>query len=170
MAIAKNYKYMKNAGATPRFEEAFAFKHILNAEDSALFLANSNPLDKVGARLTVGTVGLLPNSERAYTQAMNRFNTPGVTTTTETILEAADDPPKPMATKAKSGRVTYHLLVVRGWKFIRIDNNNQAPNHTKYEAQLAAQFTTRREANLSCMASPGVVNHWDQSQNGAWFG
>ena len=51
-----------------------------------------------------------------------------------------------------------------------IDNDNKAPNYTKYEAQLVAQFTTRRRANMSCMGAQGVVNHWDQLQNRTWFG
>ena len=60
--------------------------------------------------------------------------------------------------------------VVRGWKFERIDNNFLAPNATKYEAALRAQFTTPRIANMSCMQQQGVVNHWDAAQNQAWFG
>jgi len=144
------------------------FKHILNAEDSAGFLSNENPLNKEGERITSG---LLLNTDRAYTQAMNRFNTPGVTTAVETILECVENPPRVIWEKdPRSGITTYHLPVERGWKFIRVDNDNRAPNYTKYEAQLAAQFKSRRDAKMSCMGTPGVVNHWDQLQNQTWFG
>ena len=167
MTIATDYKNMRNSGKTPRFEEAFAFKHILNAEDSAAFLSNENPLDKHGNRVT----DAMTNTDRAYTQAINRFNTHAVTTAIETILEPVDDPPRVTPVDdPKSGKRTYTLWVERGWKFTRIDNDNKAPNYTKYEAQLAAQFTSRRTANMSCMETPGVVNHWDQLQNQVWFG
>ncbi len=168
MTIASDYKNMRNTGKTPRFEEAFAFKHILNAEDSAAFLANENPLDKNGARITTG---LIPNTARAYTQAMNRFNTPGATAANETILEPAENPPRVIwQDDPRSGQRTYHMPVERGWKFVRVENDMKAPNFTKYEAQLAAQFTSRRDAKMSCMGTPGVVNHWDQLQNQTWFG
>jgi hypothetical protein len=167
MTIATDYKNMRDSGKTPRFEQAFAFKHILNAEDSATFLANENPLDKNGKRVT----DAIPNTDRAYTQAMNRFNTQGVSTSTETILEPVEDPPRAIwHDDPRSGKRTYTLPVQRGWKFTRIDNDNKAPNYTKYEAQLAAQFSSPRVANMSCMGTPGVVNHWDQLQNSMWFG
>lgn len=167
MAIATDYRYMKNTGKTPRFEEAFAFKHILNAVDGALFLNNAIPLNRHSVRLAAG---LIPNTDHAYTQAMNRFNTTGVTTTFETVLEAANDPPMPIwRDDPRSGTRTYHLPVMRGWKFTRKDNGMNGPNYTKYEAVLTAQFGTPREAKMSC-TTPGVVNHWDQAQNQTWFG
>jgi hypothetical protein len=167
MTIATDYKNMRNSGKTPRFEEAFAFKHILNAEDSAAFLSNENPLDKHGNRVTDAML----NTDRAYTQAMNRFNTPAVTATNETILEPVENPPRVIwQDDPRSGKRTYTLPVQRGWKFTRIENDNKAPNYTKCEAQLVAQFTSQRTANMSCMGTPGVVNHWDQLQNQMWFG
>ena len=165
--IATSYKYMKNTGATPRFEEAFAFKHILNAVDSANegFLAEERAL-KRGKRVDDVT-----NTARAYTQAMNRFNTPGVSAAYDTILEPVVAEPRPKRIKnTRSGAVSYQLEVQRGWKFKRVENNRSAPNFTKYEAELVAVFSTPRVANLSCMEAGGVVNHWDQDQNQAWFG
>lgn len=166
MTIATDYKYMKNSGAAPRFEEAFAFKHILNAEDSnTSFLKSTQPLDKSGNRVTVS----IANTDRAYAQAMNRFNTQGVTASFDTILEPTTITPRPHYVD-KNGHRSYHLAVERGWKFERIENNFRPPNNTKYEAVLRAQFSSPRVAIMSCMGSPGVVNHWDQSENMAWFG
>jgi hypothetical protein len=166
MTIATDYKYMKNTGATPRFEEAFAFKHILNATDSdTSFLKLTQPLDRNGGRVRVAQT----NTDRAYAQAMNRFNTHGVTAATDTILEPKVDPPRPTRIQENGGQVSYTLAVLRGWKFERIDNDHKAPNFTKYEAVLRAQFSTERTAKMSCMGQQGVVNHWDQAQNMAWF-
>lgn len=170
MVIATDYKFMKNIGQPPRFEEAFAFKHILNALDSdTTFLKVTRPLDKDGARIAEGTA-LQLNTDRAYAQAMNRFNTAGVSTQHETLLECTENPPRPHHIDAKGGLRSYHLKVERGWKFERVENNHAAPNFTKYEAILRAQFYSARVANMSCMGAPGVVNHWDQGINQAWFG
>ena len=104
MVIATDYKFMKNIGQPPRFEEAFAFKHILNALDSdTSFLKVARPLDKDGVRIAEGT-GLQLNTDRAYAQAMNRFNTPGVSTTYETLLECTQDPPRPHHIDAVGGK------------------------------------------------------------------
>jgi hypothetical protein len=168
MPIANDYKYMRNTGPTPRFEEAFAFKHILNAEDSNTgFLKLANPLDKNGDRANLQY--LITNTDHAYAQAMNRFNTQATTAQFETILEPTVVQPKPRV-EDKSGLRTYYLDVTRGWKFERIDNNFAAPNFTKYEAVLRAEFSTPRVAKMSCMGQQGVVNHWDQAQNLNWFG
>ena len=170
MVIATDYKYMKNLGQPPRFEEAFAFKHILNAVDSdTSFLKVTRPLDKNGVRIEP-TTALQTNTDRAYAQAMNRFNTAGVSTMHETILEGAVDPPRPHSVDAIGGIRSYHFNVERGWKFERVENNFAAPNFTKYEAMLRSQFYQPRVANMSCKGAPGVVNHWDQGINQAWFG
>ncbi|WP_108259610.1 hypothetical protein [Mangrovicoccus ximenensis] len=167
MAIATDYKYMKNAGKPPRFEEAFAFKHILNDTDSNPdFLSERRPLDKNGARL--GLAGLIQNTGRAYAQAMNRFNTSSASAAFDTILECETITPRPTYADLH-GQRKYYLPVERGWKFERIENAFSPPNHTRYEAVLRAQFSSNRVANMSCMGSPGVVNHWDQADNMAWF-
>jgi hypothetical protein len=167
MAIASDYKYMRDSGPPPRFEEAFAFKHILNLVDSdAAFLKEKRALDKHSERVDKAQT----NTNRAYAQAMNRFNTPATTAQFETILEPVEAQTKPEYNTERSGQRSYYLRVERGWKFERIDNNFAAPNYTKYEAVLRAQFTSPRQANMSCMGQPGVVNHWDQTQNQTWFG
>ncbi|MCA9062975.1 MAG: hypothetical protein KDA96_07945 [Planctomycetaceae bacterium] len=165
MAVATDYSYMKDSGGTPRFSQAFAFKHILNGVDSANndFLAEAKPL-KNGQRIDGMT-----NTDCAYVQAMNRFNTSGVTAAYVTILEPVSHAPRPLREKLKSGSSQYTLQVERGWKFERIENNSKGPNYTKYEAVLVAQFGSRRVAVLSCMNQAGVVDHWDQTQNQTWF-
>ncbi|MFT7286547.1 MAG: hypothetical protein ACI87W_000653 [Halieaceae bacterium] len=164
--IATIYTYMKNAGAPPRFEEAFAFKHILNAVDGALFLSEARPMNRHGRREQGCT-----NTDHAYAQAMNRFNTSALTATVDTILEPTVANPRPQRKKdPRSGAATYWLQVQRGWKFERVPNNNAGPNYTKFEAKLVAVFSSLREAKMSCMGNGGVVNHWDQAQNQTWFG
>jgi hypothetical protein len=170
MVIATDYRYMKDSGAPPRFEEAFAFKHILNAVDSdPTFLMNRNPLDRDGERI-LNNFNLMTNTVQAYAQAVNRFNTAGVSAAAVTILEAADDPPRPKAVTHVGGSRSFTLAVTRGWRFERVDNNFAGPNFLRYEARLRAQYSSPRVAKMSCMGSQGVVNHWDQAENLTWFG
>lgn len=169
MVIATDYKYMKGTGAPPRFEEAFAFKHILNATDSdTTFLKAKLPLAKDGTRWP-NQINLQTNSDRAYAQAMNRFNTTSVSSTAVTLLEVTEDPPRPKAVNLIGGAREYTLDVQRAWRFERVENNFAPPNYTKYEAKLTNQFTTPRVAKMSCMGTQGVVNHWEAADNMALF-
>ena len=162
--IAANYAHMSNSGRTPRFSEDFAFKHVLNATDSAAgWLQDTNPLKNAeGERVT----GAITNTSAAYAQAMSRFNS-GVSAGYDTVLEPTNDPPRPGAlVEERGGTVRYHPFdVARGWQFQRVDNAGAAPNRTRYEAVLTKQLSSARTAKLSATNNDGVVNHWDQGSN-----
>lgn len=145
--IAANYQYMSTGGKPPRFDPRFAFKHLLNQDDSdTTWLANTNSLDSKGERVTAA----MTNTSEAYAQAMNRFNTSGATAAFDTVLEPTADPPRPgKVVSEKGGTVRYYPFpVTRGWQFA--GSPTTPPPPTTPSTRRSSPSSSRAPVRRSC--------------------
>lgn len=145
--IAANYQYMSTGGKPPRFDPRFAFKHLLNQDDSdTTWLANTNPLDSKGERVTAA----MTNTSEAYAQAMNRFNTPAPPRHSTRSWSRPPIRPGPgRVVSEKGGTVRYYPFpVTRGWQFA--GSPTTPPPPTTPRTRRSSPSSSRAPVRRSC--------------------
>lgn len=161
--IAANYQYMSTGGKPPRFDPRFAFKHLLNQDDSdTTWLANTNPLDSKGERVTAA----MTNTSEAYAQAMNRFNTPAPprhSTRSWSRPPIRPGPGRWCRRRAARCGTTRSPSPAAGSSPDRQRRRRPQLHHVRGAAHQAALEPPYGEAVGD--EHSGIVDHWDQSQN-----